>query len=184
MILGILASSITKSKLATNSYESIATITVGATSVSSVEFTSIPSTYSHLQIRAISRGDRATTTETLFVNFNSDTANYYTHGLYGTGATAAAYSDNGNPNYFSTTPGTSISSSIYSATVWDLLDYSNSNKYKTIRVLHGYDANGSGTIRLTSSLWTSTSAISSIKILSSQDKIIQYSHFALYGIKA
>ena len=37
------------------SYESIATVTVGSGGAASVEFTSIPSTYTHLQIRAIVR---------------------------------------------------------------------------------------------------------------------------------
>jgi hypothetical protein len=159
-------------------------VTVGSTSVSNVTFSSIPSTYTHLQIRAFSRSDRSTTIDTLFASLNGDTANYYTHGLYGTGASIAAYSDNGNPNYFSVSPGTSIGSNIFGAAIWELLDYSNTNKYKTIRVLHGVDANGSGTMRLTSSLWTSTSAVTSIKISSTVDNLVQYSHFALYGIKS
>lgn len=185
MILGIIASGITKSKIATNSYESIATVTVGAGGTSSATFSSIPNTYSHLQVRAFARTDRATTTDTLFVKINSDTANYYTHGLYGTGSSAAAYSDNSNPTYFTVAAGSSVGSNVFAVAVWDLLDYASTNKYKTIRVLHGYDDNGSGTIRLTSSLWASTSAVTSLTIQgTSSQNLAQYSHFALYGVKA
>jgi len=44
-------------------YESIQTVTVGSTSQSSISFTSIPSTYKHLQIRYISRCDRVDVTD-------------------------------------------------------------------------------------------------------------------------
>ena len=37
----------------TSSYESIATTTVGAGGSSSISFTSIPSTYTHLQVRGL-----------------------------------------------------------------------------------------------------------------------------------
>jgi hypothetical protein len=56
LILGILDSGVAAS---TNSYESIATVTVGSGGASEVEFTSIPSTYTHLQIRALARNTTA-----------------------------------------------------------------------------------------------------------------------------
>lgn len=150
---------------------------------SSVTFSSIPSTYTHLQIRALIRSTRPVTTDSYFASINSDTGNYYTHGMLSTGSSASAYVDNGNPTYFSVAPGTSVSSNIFGSVVWDVLDYTNTNKNKTIRVFHGFDDNGTGQIRLTSSLWTSTNAINSISI-SSSNNIAQYSQFALYGIKA
>jgi hypothetical protein len=53
-ILGIIASAIT-GNLVTTSYESIATVTVGGGGAATVAFTSIPATYTHLQIRGIGR---------------------------------------------------------------------------------------------------------------------------------
>ena len=182
-MLGIMASQIS-GHLVTNSFESIATVTVGSGGQSSISFSSIPSTYKHLQIRATARGTRLLSeSDTLFAKFNSDTANYYTHGLVGNGAAASAYADNGNPTYFAAITASTATANNFGVAVWDVLDYANTSKYKTIRVLHGYDNNGSGTIRLTSSLWSSTAAVTSVTIAASSDNIAQYSSFALYGVK-
>ena len=68
-------------------------------------------------------------------------------------------------------------------TVFDILDYANTNKYKVSRTIHGRDNNGSGYVEMFSNLWLSTSAINSIVISCFSSTINQYSHFALYGIK-
>jgi hypothetical protein len=49
-ILGIIASAIT-GNLVTTSYESIETVTVGSGGSATVTFSSIPATYTHLQIK-------------------------------------------------------------------------------------------------------------------------------------
>jgi len=171
-ILGIYASSASPNIFST-SYESIATVTVGAGGASSVTFSSIPSTYTHLQIRAFMVGGNFTT-----IRFNGDTtgSNYRNHYLVGNGSSASA-SSNANNAY---TP-MSASANGY-ADVIDILDYSNTNKNKTIRALEGYDNNGSGEIYLSSNLWMSTAAISSI-VFTPSSSMSQYSQFALYGIK-
>jgi hypothetical protein len=76
----------------------------------------------------------------------------------------------------------------YSASIIDILDYANTNKYKTYRALTGIDKNGSGSIQLTSGVWRNTTAITSITITpqsntSPTNQFQQYSQFALYGIK-
>lgn len=158
-----------------SSYQSIQTVTVGSGGASSVTFSSIPSTYNHLQIRVLSLG--TTVTDGVLMEFNGDTAsNYYTHYLRGNGSAASATS-NASTQYPIWTVGASASPT---ASVIDILDYANTNKYKTTRSLTGYDANGTGNIYLISGLWQSTAAISSIKLTCS---LSQYSTFALYGIK-
>ena len=76
----------------TSSYESIATVTVGAGGSASVEFTSIASTWTHLQIRGIGRTTRTDyVNDNIKININSDTGNNYTtHSLFGDGASATA----------------------------------------------------------------------------------------------
>ena len=73
--------------------------------------------------------------------------------------------------------------SMIAANIIDLLDYSNTNKYKTLRVLAGYDTNGAGVVLLGSGLWMNTNAISSIAITPYSGTFTQYTQFALYGIK-
>ena len=186
-ILGIIASSISGSKAVTNSYESIATVTVG-TAVSSISFASIPSTYKHLQIRFIGRDSRTGASEdTLLMQLNSDTtaSNYYSHRLYGDGASAGAdaFSTLAG-NLMGTAPDNGKTASTFAGHIIDILDYANTNKYKTSRNLGGYDANGSGFLFLSSGLWKNTNAVTDITLkLFSAANFVQYSQAALYGIK-
>lgn len=168
------------------SFESIATAT-GTGSSGTITFSSIPSTYQHLQIRYIARDGRAVTGDSLRMNFNSDTgSNYWNyHTLGGDGASAyAANSSAATFNTFGYAAGTSAAANIMCVGILDILDYANTNKYKTSRSLTGEDFNGSGDIALFSGLWMSTSAINSITIVTATGtNFTTTSHFALYGIK-
>ena len=185
MILGILASSISGSKAVTGSFESIATTTVGSGGASSVSFSSIPSTYSHLQIRILGRGSYSySNLLDGTINFNSDTtvANYYSHTLKGNGASATGLAEQ-SPYLKNCFPGANQTASVFGGYVIDILDYANTNKYKTVRYLGGVDVNGSGQINLGSNLWKNTAAISSVQLFV-DGNWTQYTSIALYGIKA
>ena len=181
-ILGILASA----QIGANStsYESIATTTVGAGGSSSITFSSIPSTYKHLQIRSIQLC--GTTSYNTLIRYNSDSGNNYSsHYIEGNGASVGTGPAYGNPPINYGAIGEARGGTTYpDVFICDIFDYSNTNKYKTARSLSGYDANGSGLIALRSSLWMSTSAVTSITITNDAAvNFTQYSSFALYGIK-
>jgi hypothetical protein len=172
------------------SYESIATVTVGSGGTSNVEFTSIPGTYAHLQLRYIAQSSSGGSADIMNVQmqFNSDTAaNYKRHYLLGTGAAVSAGADTGRSNIVIGTAPTNDYTNCFNAGVVDILDYANTNKNKTVRTLDGNDQNSGDTLSrmwFESALWVSTSAITSIKItMESSRTIRQYSSFALYGIK-
>jgi hypothetical protein len=121
--------------------------------------------------------------DSIYMSLNSDTtnSNYYSHWLTGNGASTSASSYAGRlaPVIMA---GTAANG--FSAVIWDLLDYSNSSKNKTVRVLTGHDQNGSGEVGLTSMFRNNTAAITQIDIAPVSGSVIsQYSHFALYGIK-
>jgi hypothetical protein len=161
-------------------------VSVGSGGASTVTFSSIPSTYKHLQIRSISRGlTTGTSGVDLYLTLNSDTTNYNGHQLYGDGTSAAASTTGaGTSNmYFGWIPRAGVTASAYGVYVTDLLDYQNTSKNKTVRSLGGWDGNGSGFAIYRSGLWQSTAAVSSIQISASVGNIAQYSQFALYGIK-
>jgi len=167
----------------TNSYESISTVTLGSAQ-SSISFSSIPSTYKHLQIRCMISS--ATAGNALQIRFNSDSGtNYNTHFLLGTGAAASAgaYVSSRNTAMLSMNYN-GVSTTQPTAQITDILDYQNTNKYKVVRTLAGSDLNGSGEIDFNSGLWLSTSAITSITLnLESSGNFNANSSFALYGIK-
>jgi len=187
-ILGIIASSFRSAAGPEGAYDSLATVTVGATSVSSITFAGIPSGYKHLQIRYISRCTRADVWDVMALRFNGDTAaNYTRHYLYGTGAavsasanTAVTYSEVGNST------GSTAAANIFATGIIDILDYASTNKNKTIRALNGDDRNGAGDVYFASGLWFKTpEAVTSITLLAQAGSasFTQYSTFALYGIK-
>ena len=171
----------------TSSYESIATVTVGSGGSSSISFTSIPSTFTHLQIRGITRGARSNINTNVYFGFNNDTttSNYYGHGLYGTGSAAGAIGKIGSAtNALIASVANTATANVFSGFVIDILDYASTSKNKTTRSLNGYDTNGDGQIWMQSGLWmNSSTAISSIQITDPLGVFLQYSSFALYGIK-
>jgi len=189
-ILGIIASAIT-GNLVTNSYESIATTTVGSGGTATITFSSIPATYTHLQLRIFASTDRATyALDNVFVTFNGDSAgNYSIHDLQGDGASASASATANNTNVRSGILPSSAAPNVFGVSIFDVLDYKNTNKYKTVRSLSGFDLNGTvsglgGYVQLNSGNWRSTNAITTITLnRQSGSNFIQYSHFALYGIK-
>ena len=171
---------------AVGDYESIATVNAAAGGSAYLEFTSIPSTYKHLQIRGIARNSTSGTgTQIGYVTFNSDsTTNYSLHRLQGDGATASA-SGTASTAYISTAtePQSGDTANVFGAFIVDILDYADTNKYKTLRSLDGVDTNGAGVIAFRSGAWRSTTAISTIRITASSNNFLQYSSFALYGVK-
>jgi hypothetical protein len=181
-ILASLSEGVTPS---TTAYESIATVTVGGGGSASIDFTSIPVTYTHLQIRCIARSDYANSGYGT-IRFNSDSgSNYNAHYLYSNGSSANA-SAMGQYTGIDFLGLSQSGSNIFGAGVIDILDYANTNKYKVVRSLVGGDDNSTnGRIALNSGLWMSTSAITGVTILSGGggSTFQQYSQFALYGIK-
>lgn len=169
---------------AVGDFESIATYSVGSGGAANVEFTNIPSTYTHLQIRGLLKFAGTGDINVRVGNGSVDTgSNYAYHSLYGTGSSALALATTstnygGYAGYYINTADT------FAGFVLDILDYANTNKFKTMRTLEGVDTNGGGIVMFSSSLWQSTSTIDTIRIYSKDSvNLAQYSHFALYGIK-
>lgn len=173
-----------------NFMEPIATTLVGSGGANTVIFNDIPQNYKHLQIRGIARASYASAITYGGIQFNGDTgANYAWHDLYGQGASAGVdgYSGLTNLGGAGLWAGTT-NANIYGAFIIDILDYTNTNKYKTVRTLNGIEQNtndSNGQVRFFSGLWMNTDAITSIKLYERlySANIAQYSRFSLYGIK-
>jgi len=176
IIYGVLASSMAT---ATSSYESIATAT-GTGSSGTITFSSIPSTYKHLQVRMISN-DGGYNQNGFRLNADSG-SNYSTHYLTGDGAAASAGAlvSTNRVSYVGFAAG---GANIYGAAVIDILDYASTTKNKTVRSFMGWDANGSGGVYLSSGVWLNTSAVTSLSIVDLAGNFTTASTFALYGIK-
>lgn len=170
-------------------FESIATIN-GNGSSTELTFSSIPSTYKHLQIRTLARN--LTASANLFsisLRFNNDSgSNYVAHTLIGNGATVTASGNTGQTaigSVYYPTDGTTTNA--HGVGIIDIHDYSSTSNYKTVRYFTGNDTNSGsalGQVKLGSGLWLDTSAITSITLRSgSLDGYTTSTQFALYGIK-
>jgi hypothetical protein len=173
---------------AVGDYESIATVTLGSNQ-NLITFSSISSGYKHLQIRYISRSTRASGTDSVSIRFNGDSsANYARHFLYGDGGSAGAGATTSDTlSNCAIGSGASAGASMFGAGIIDILDYTSTNKNKTIRTLSGADINGAGgDLRFSSGLWFKTpEAITSIVLYAQGGSadFVTNSTFALYGVK-
>jgi hypothetical protein len=169
-------------------YDSLATVTLSATTAS-VSFAGIPTGYKHLQIRGIARSAAASAGANagIYVQFNGDTgSNYSLHYLYGNGTSALAYASTSQTSIFTSPMNPTAGDATYLVAphITDILDYSSTSKYKTVRTLAGSDNNNVTTqrISLNSGLWMSTSAISSITLFM-EGSFASTTQLALYGVK-
>ena len=184
-LLGVVASSYLKN---TASFNSISTTTIGAGG-GSVIFNVIPQTYKHLQLRVLYRATSSQYNSGGFrMRLNGDTnANYSWHYLYGNGSTIGSQGF-ANQTEISISEGPTATSpaSVFGVGIIDILDYTNTNIYKTTRHLAGYNTQGSQTdyIMFSTGNYRSTSAISSLTVFYAltDPNLAQYSSFALYGI--
>ena len=189
-LLNSIVSVLSGDSVAATSYESIATTVLGS-NTATISFTSIPATYTHLQVRMIARTNRASTVDAMNLRFNgvSTGSAYAWHdiGSAGTGTAgdpfAEALASQNEIKFYRATSATAAAS-IFGGVVIDILDYANTNKYKTVRYLGGQDQNGAGEIFFGSGLWMNTNAVTQLDITSfTGNSFVQYSSFALYGIK-
>ena len=183
---------------ASPAYESIATIT--GESGQTFTITNIPQTFTHLQLRAISRVSLGSYTFSGYSmrvgNGSVDTgSNYSNHRIYTTGNGSIGADGSSNASsidgpFF--TANNAIANNV-AVTILDILDYKNTNKYKTIRMLTAFDNNDTGSsspgagsiafIQYGSAAWRSTSAINTMSFSMGGSATNSVQQFALYGIK-
>jgi hypothetical protein len=155
----------------------------GTGSSASITLSSIPQTYTHLQLRGIVRS--AGVGSQIYTRFNNDGgSNYSTHYLYGDGSGVAAGSG-GSPttvNFFGSMPASTDLANAYASFVIDILDYTNTNKYTTTKNISGLDVNGSGGFAFfSSSVWMNTAAVTSLTFVANAS-FTTATRIDLYGI--
>jgi hypothetical protein len=167
-------------------YESIATINVGAGGASAIDFSSIPSNYQHLQVRFLIKSSSANNDFSIGMNGSFSITNSSSYSMLSNGSAASSSSWTSQGYISPTNSGVGTGSFPSGSTgvgVIDILEYSNTNKLKTLRMLWGSDQNGAGFISLGTGLFNTTSTISTLNFFNGYNWA-QYSSFSLYGIRA
>lgn len=172
--LGVLAAS----GGAAGDFQSIATAT-GTGSSGTITFSSIPSTYKHLQIRA---KILLSTTGSMTFTWNGLTSNYAQHYLAGSGTAASASGSTARSSLDINILAAGEATYPYS-TILDFHNYASATNTKVVKQFLGYDKNAAGgEVALMSGMNTSTAAITSLTFSTNQN-FATTTQFALYGIK-
>jgi hypothetical protein len=167
-----------------NTFIKIQTVTVGSGGAASIDFTSIPQTFTDLKILVSGRTLQAQLYGSGFLQFNSDTgSNYKWRRLYGNGSTTA--SDNSTSSTSITNwdmAGANSTASVFGNSELYIPNYRSANQ-KSVSIDYVYENAGSTTgLGFVAGLWTNTAAITSIKIYGTTT-LTEFSTATLYGIK-
>ena len=126
----------------------ISSYTVPSATGSNITFTNIPQTFTHLQIRYFVRNNNSGTVSypNMYINNDGGSSHFYNHLLSGNGTTAGGGANVNN--VFSpgmTGPATGSLANTYACYIIDILDYTSTSKYKTIRAFGGFNDNNTST---------------------------------------
>jgi hypothetical protein len=164
-----------------NTYTLIQSVTVGSGGAASIEFGSIPQTYTDLQVLFSLRGDYDTVVAN--VRFNGLTTNLSSRLLLGSGSAASSQSDASNIKMQGAIGASSFTASVFANSSLYIPNYAGATN-KSVSVDYVSENNATTAwMGLTAGLWSNTSAITQITLLSSSGNIVQYSSASLYGIK-
>lgn len=172
-----------------NTYIQIgSTVTVGSGGAASIDFTSIPATFTDLVIKLSGRSTETTANESseLRLQFNADTgSNYSRRMLYGDGGAVGSSSatTTGMRVGFVDTNGNTAST--FSSSEVYIPNYAGSTQ-KSVSADSVVEGNVAQFMYATliAGLWSNTAAITDIKLFVPSYNFVQYSTATLYGIKS
>lgn len=165
-------------------YKAISTVTVTASGgAADIQFTSIPATETDLLILLSLRSARADTDDTIRLDFNSFAGtNLQSRRIEGNGSTVSASAD-GSFISFRTLAANHTASTFGNVSIY-IANYAGSTN-KSVSIDNVTENNATTAwASLNAGLWSSSSAISAIKIYSANSaNLAQYTTATLYGIK-
>jgi len=162
-------------------YIPIATVKVGSGGAASIDFTSIPGTYTDVQILLSGRSTSVNPQENLMIELNGSSANFTRRAVEGDGVTTP-YSYFGSTGLIAYTNGDGATASTFGNVSIYIPNYAGSN-YKSISTDAVEETNASTAyMQLTALLWSNSAAITSIKLKPGANDFKQYSSATLYGI--
>jgi hypothetical protein len=160
-------------------FTKIASVSVGSGGAATIDFTSIPSTYTDLCVKISGRSTG--TDDQIWIAFNSSTTGFSNKVLYGNGSSAASTSVARFVAY--QTPGTGTTANTFGNSEIYIPNYAGSNN-KSNSGDTVWEQNATTAFSaLNASLWSNSAAITSISLTASSTTFAQYSTATLYGIK-
>jgi hypothetical protein len=160
-----------------NTFKKIQTVTVGSGGSATIEFTSIPQTYTDLKVVLSGRSTNADIDDHLFVKPNNSAANMTQQWIRGNGSasstgTTVRFAVNGSTSTTSTFSNTELYFPNYTSAV------NKDFQGTTVQETNATEAY----IYLCSFLWSNTSAITSLVLDLLNGNFAEYSTATLYGV--
>jgi hypothetical protein len=159
----------------------ISSVTVGSGGTATIDFTSIPATYTDLLLKFSTRDTVSQNSANIKITFNSSSSGYSERLLLGTGTVTA--SNNQSTTFFNYMYGSAaldIASTFGNGEMY-IPNYAGSNNKSTSVDTVSEDNNTLAYTALTAGLWSNSAAITSITI-AAVTNFAQYSTAYLYGI--
>lgn len=168
----------------TTSWTAIASNTVGSGGASSVDFTSIPATYTDLLFMLSIRQNPASTQDTTWINSINGVTNAFTDiVIRSDGSGVSSFTPGETPLYIGQSPCANATASTFANHSIYIPNYlSSSNKSISIDSVQETNAT-TAYMGFTAGIWSNTSAITSISFTPNSGNFVQYSTFTLFGIK-
>jgi hypothetical protein len=166
-----------------NTFELIASSTVGSGGAASIDFTSIPSTFTDLLLKLSTRTD--TSGQDYFalnISYNGSTTSFTNKSLYGVNTTTG--SGGGAYRYATYSEGPLMTASTFANGEIYIPNYAGSS-YKSLSADSVTETNAAAAIvAFHSTLWSNTAAINQITLTSSVGgNFVEHSSAYLYGVK-
>jgi len=169
-----------------NTFVKIQTVTVGSGGAATIDFTSIPQTFTDLQLFLSGRDTFAAVSVQGNIQFNGNSTTQYSFKrLRGSGSVADSYGETGGTsiNWYNAYPGANATASTFSNNQIYIPNYtSGNNKYINMETVTENNATEAYAVLWTAQL-SNTAPITSIKIYATT-AFAQYSTATLYGIKS
>ena len=169
-----------------NTYKLISSVTVGAAGASSIDFASIPATFTDLKLVMSLRSTAPYTN--VFITANGATTSFTWRALFGDGSAASSINDGGTTSSFNISG--AMPRSTYTANTFGNTEFYIPNYAGSTNKSFSFDAtaenNATATaMTLTAGLWSNTAAITSLKLVPDPTySFVQHSTAYLYGVKS
>jgi hypothetical protein len=160
-----------------NTYKKIASVVVGSGGTSTINFTSIPQTFTDLKIVVSARSTHADIDDHLFVKPNNSASNMTQRWLRGSGSAASS-----STSVRFAIPGATSTASVFGNTELYIPNYTSAN-FKSFSGETVQETNATEAYQyLCAFLWSDTAAITSLVLDLSNGNFAEYSTATLYGI--
>ena len=165
-----------------NTFTKIASVSVGSGGSSTIDFSSIPTTYTDLCLVASLRGNNGGVYETPQIRFNGLTTNLSTRRIISDGSSSPQAATYYPSNIYVVAPSSGATASTFGNLNFYIPNYTGStNKSLSTDSVTENNATEAET-NMGAGLWASTAAINQITLVPQGSLFVQFSTATLYGI--